>query len=629
MKSLNYLLGGPQGGGLETSSQVLSWAFAKSGYGVISDREYYSNIVGRHSYIHAKADSEELPKDLQYPVKLLGAMDAESVFTHFTDLDSGAYVIYNSDLNSTRLSQIPSVEPEVGEKILKILKKLNIEQDLGSLVNYLKNNGVNVVGLSYRDLLSELQKKTNIVAAQASRYISTIIIGASAALVGIDPEAVKYGLTRRFKSGPVLEHNLTFSEIVSEIVSSNFGSPLKLDPPRGNFGRLMIVSGNDIVAMGKVVGGLRMQTYYPITPAADESFTLEEHERLGEAGIGSLTVFQLEDELAAVNAAIGASLTGTRVAAATSGPGFDLMVEGLGWAGMNEAPVVITYYQRGGPSTGQPTRGGQSDLLSSVFASHGEYPRMVLASGDHEEAFWDAIDALNYAEVYQIPVIHLVDKFLANTIRSVAFPDLSKAYINRGKIVQEPGKDYKRFSFESPVSPRAFLGKTLVWYTGDEHNEEGHISEEPENRIKIMNKRMEKLELIEQEVPEERRVSIYGDESPDVVLYGWGFVKGAALGAIKMLKEEGVKAMYVHIRAFIPFPKNTVKNIYSKYKDVMIDVEHNYLGQAAVLASAFANVEIKKHILKYTGRPIYSNELKNAVMRILKGSEKEVLEYGA
>ncbi|MDP8024142.1 MAG: 2-oxoacid:acceptor oxidoreductase family protein, partial [Conexivisphaerales archaeon] len=337
MKSLSYLLGGPQGGGLETSSQVLSWAFAKSGYGVISDREYYSNIVGRHSYIHAKVDSEELPKDLQYPVKLLGSMDAESVFTHFTDLDRGAYVVYNSDLNSTRLSQIPSVEPEVGIKILEVLKKLNVEQDLGSLMKYLKDNGVNVVALSFRDLLSELQKRTSIVAAQASRYISTIIIGASAALAGIDPEAVKYGLTRRFKSGPVLEHNLAFSELVAQRVLPSFGSPLKLDPPKADFGKLMIVSGNDIVAMGKVVGGLRMQTYYPITPAADESFTLEEHERLGDSGAGSLTVFQLEDELGAVNAAIGAALTGVRVAAATSGPGFDLMVEGLGWAGMNEA----------------------------------------------------------------------------------------------------------------------------------------------------------------------------------------------------------------------------------------------------------------------------------------------------
>mgnify|MGYP001626333949 CR=1 FL=1 len=629
MNSLSYLLGGPQGGGLETSSQVLSWAFAKSGYGVISDREYYSNIVGRHSYIHAKVDGEELPKDLEYPVKLLGSMDAESVFTHFTDLDRGAYVVYNSDLNSTRLSQIPSVEPEVGIKILEVLKKLNVEQDLGSLVKYLKENGVNIVALSYRDLLSELQKRTSIVAAQASRYISTIIIGASAALAGIDPEAVKYGLTRRFKSGPVLEHNLAFSELVTNLVLSSFGSPLKLDPPKADFGKLMIVSGNDIVAMGKVVGGLRMQTYYPITPAADESFTLEEHERLGDSGAGSLTVFQLEDELGAVNAAIGAALTGVRVAAATSGPGFDLMVEGLGWAGMNEAPVVITYYQRGGPSTGQPTRGGQSDLLSSVFASHGEYPRMVLASGDHEEAFWDAVDALNFAEIYQIPVIHLVDKFLANTIRSVTLPDLSKASINRGKIVDQPGKDYKRFSFESPVSPRAFLGKALLWYTGDEHNEEGHIVEESENRVKIMDKRMKKLELIEQEVPEERRVSVFGEESPDVVLYGWGFVKGAAFGAIKMLKEEGVKAMYVHVRTFVPYPKKTIQDLYSKYRDVMIGVEHNYLAQASILASTFANVEIKKHILKYTGRPIYSNELKEAVMRVLKGSDKVVLEYGA
>ncbi|MGC9209415.1 MAG: 2-oxoacid:ferredoxin oxidoreductase subunit alpha [Nitrososphaeria archaeon] len=629
MKSLNYLLGGPQGGGLETSSQVLSWAFAKSGYGVISDREYYSNIVGRHSYIHARVDGEELPKDLQYPVKLVGAMDAESVFTHFQDLDQGSYLIYNSDLSSVRLSQIPSVEPEVAEVILRRLNSLGVDQSLGSLIAYLKDHGVTSVGLSFRDLLSELQKRAQVVAAQASRYISTIIIGATAALVGIDPEAVKFGLQRRFRSGPVLEHNTLFSELVSDRVKSSFGSPLRLDPPSASFGRMMIVSGNDIVAIGKIVGGLRMQTYYPITPAADESFTLEEHERLGDTGVGSLALFQTEDELAAVNAAIGAALTGARVAAATSGPGFDLMVEGLGWAGMNETPVVITYYQRGGPSTGQPTRGGQSDLLSTVFASHGEYPRVVLASGDHEEAFWDAIDALNYSEMFQTPVIHLVDKFLANTIRSVQLPDLSKVKIERGSIVSEPEKGYKRFSMESPVSPRAFLGTAIMWYTGDEHNEEGHISEEPENRRRIMEKRMGKLEVIERTIPEERRVNVFGDESPDVVLYGWGFVKGAALGAIKMLRERGVKAMYVHVRSFVPYPRETVKSLYAKYSDVIIDVEHNITGQAAVLASTYANVEIRNYILKYTGRPIYSTELVDAVLRVMKGERRVVLEYGA
>ncbi|MGC8556071.1 MAG: hypothetical protein ACP5NG_03585, partial [Conexivisphaera sp.] len=301
---------------------------------------------------------------------------------------------------------------------------------------------------------------------------------------------------------------------------------MSLDPPSIGLGELLVASGNDVVAMAKIVGGLRYQSYYPITPAADESFTLEEYESLhGEGYDSEIVVLQTEDELAAVNSAIGAALAGARSATATSGPGFDLMVEGLGWAGMNEVPVVVTYYQRGGPSTGQPTRGAQSDLLSSVFASHGEYPRIVLASGDHEEAFYDAIDALNYAERYQMPVIHLVDKFLANTIATIQVPDISRIRIDRGKLTGEVSGEYKRFDMSSPISPRAFLGQAVMWYTGDEHDEAGHITEDSENRIRIYEKRMRKLELADSEIPEERRASYYGPEDADFLLLGWGFVR--------------------------------------------------------------------------------------------------------
>ncbi|WP_252901356.1 hypothetical protein [Vulcanisaeta sp. JCM 14467] len=272
------------------------------------------------------------------------------------------------------------------------------------------------------------------------------------------------------------------ANIVIDLVRSQFGTELKLDPPRIGVKSVLVASGNDAIAMAKVVAGVRFQAYYPITPAADESFTLEEYETIG--GEGSIIVFQTEDELAAINAAIGAALTGVRSSVATSGPGFDLMVEGLGWAGHNEVPVVVTYYQRGGPSTGQPTRGGQSDLLSSVFASHGEYPRIVLASGDHEEAFYDAIDAFNYAETYQVPVIHLVDKFLANTIATIPLPNLDNVRITRGVLASKGLREYKRFDLSSPISPRAFLGDYVMWYTGDEHDEYGHINEDPINRVR-------------------------------------------------------------------------------------------------------------------------------------------------
>jgi len=629
MNELRYILGGPQGGGLETLSELLSWAYAHAGYGVISDREYFSNIKGRHSYVHATVSATELPRHLTYPVDVVAAMDAETVFTHFDDLRDGGYIIYNSDDDNVSFTSIPSMERDLRERLTSEFKELGVDGTVKSVVKYLQSNRkVRVVGLSFKELLMEIERREGIVPSQASRYISTILAGAVAAITGINEEDLDYSLKRRFVREDLYRHNRAMANIVIEAVKGQFGSELKLDKPSVKVSGVLVASGNDAIAMAKIVAGVRFQAYYPITPAADESFTLEEYEALG--GEGSIVVFQTEDELAAINAAIGAALTGARSSVATSGPGFDLMVEGLGWAGQNEVPVVVTYYQRGGPSTGQPTRGGQSDLLSSVFASHGEYPRIVLASGDHEEAFYDAIDAFNYAETYQVPVIHLVDKFLANTIATIPLPNLDGIRIVRGKLAPKGLTEYKRFDLSSVISPRAFLGDYVMWYSGDEHDEYGHIDEDPVNRIRMFDKRMKKLDMIEREIPEERRYSYFGSERPDIVMVGWGFVKGVALKAIEELNGEGIKASYYHIRMFIPFPRESITKIAGEVGvDKLVAVEHNYQAQASRLVAMNTGITVGKSVVKYTGRPIYVHELVNAIKNIMRGSVREVLSYGA
>ncbi|BDR92926.1 2-oxoacid:ferredoxin oxidoreductase subunit alpha [Vulcanisaeta souniana JCM 11219] len=629
MIELRYVLGGPQGGGLETTSEILSWAFSKSGYGVISDREYFSNIKGRHSYVHATVSATELPKHLSYPVDIVAAMDAETVFTHFNDLRDGGYLIYNSDDDSVNYAGIPSMEKDLRDRLGAQFKGLGLDGTVRSVVKYLQNSRkARVVALSFKELLMEIQKREGIVPSQASRYISTILVGAVAAITDINEESLDYSLRRRFTREDVYRHNKSMAQIVMGLVKGQFGSELKLEQPRISAREFLVASGNDAIAMAKIVAGVRFQAYYPITPAADESFTLEEYETL--SGEGSLVVFQTEDELAAINAAIGAALTGVRSSVATSGPGFDLMVEGLGWAGQNEVPIVVTYYQRGGPSTGQPTRGGQSDLLSSVFASHGEYPRIVLASGDHEEAFYDAIDAFNYAEVFQVPVIHLVDKFLANTIATIPMPDLNNVRITRGTLAPKGLKVYKRFDLSSVISPRAFLGDYVMWYSGDEHDEYGHINEDPVNRINMFDKRMRKLDIMEKEIPEERRFSYFGPERPDILLIGWGFVKGVAVKAIDELNSEGMRVGYYHIRAFIPFPRESLTKLTKEVEaNNLVAVEHNYMAQASRLVTMNTGIMINRSIVKYTGRPIYVHELVNAIKNMLKGSTREVISYGA
>ncbi|MEM4698808.1 MAG: 2-oxoacid:acceptor oxidoreductase subunit alpha, partial [Acidilobaceae archaeon] len=348
--------------------------------------------------------------------------------------------------------------------------------------------------------------------------------------------------------------------------------------------------------------------------------------------IGSIIVFQTEDEIAAVNSAIGAALTGVRASTSTSGPGFSLMVEGLGWAGKNEVPVVITYYQRGGPSTGLPTRGSQSDLLFTLFASHGEFPRVVLSSGDHLEAFYDAIQAFNIAEKYQVPVIHLIDKFLANMTATIPLPEWSKIRIDRGNtILKTDNTVWRRFDKNSIISPRPVLGSgAITWYTGDEHNELGHITEDPINRLEMYEKRWKKLQLIDADIPEEERAIYYGDGDEDFLVVGWGSVKGTILDSLRELEKEGYRGAFLQIKMFQPLPSRLISKILSSFSpERVIDVENNIGGQAAKVIAMNTGYTIRKYILKWTGRPIYLMELIDGIKRILSEREdRVVLSYG-
>ena len=299
------------------------------------------------------------------------------------------------------------------------------------------------------------------------------------------------------------------------------------------------------------------------------------------------------------------------------------MVEGIGWAGINEVPVVITLYSRGGPSTGMPTRNEQGDLQFALHASHGEFPRIVLSSGDIEECFYDAIRIFNYAERYQCPAIHMVDKALANSNMTILPLSSDTILIERGKLIQDAapppdGEVYKRFKFtEDGVSPRAVLGLKgyRFWNTGDEHAEIGHIDEDPQNRIKMMTKRMTKLETAAREIPDSEKVNFFPastKEVPDATIVSWGSSKGAILEAMDLLRGEGIDVEFLQLRLMSPFPTNLVKKRLSNSK-LLIDVEQNYSGQLAALIAEKTQIEIKNKILKFNGRPISRDEMYDSI----------------
>ncbi|MDG6911417.1 MAG: 2-oxoglutarate ferredoxin oxidoreductase subunit alpha, partial [Nitrososphaerota archaeon] len=352
---------------------------------------------------------------------------------------------------------------------------------------------------------------------------------------------------------------------------------------------------------------------------------------------GSIAVVQSEDEIAAVTMAIGGGIAGVRSSTSTSGPGFSLMAEGLGYAGMNEVPVVVTLYSRGGPSTGLPTRHEQGDLRFALHAGHGEFPRFVLASGDLEEAFYDTIRAFNYSERYQTPVIHIVDKALANSDSTMSSLDVNRVKIDRGSFLKEittaVNGEFKRFEHTpNGISPRAPVGTKggVYWHTGDEHDELGHISEDPVNRDYMMEKRMGKVDLAAREIPMDERVNFFGPENADVTVVSWGSTKGAILDAMEWLKEDGISVNFLQIRLINPFPTEYVTKILSKAKRI-IGIEMNYSAQLVGVVREQTCIPIDQVVVKYNGRPMSSEELYDSIKMIHEGTapKRVVLRHGA
>ncbi|UCD40433.1 MAG: 2-oxoacid:acceptor oxidoreductase subunit alpha, partial [Candidatus Bathyarchaeota archaeon] len=577
-QDLVWMIGGPQGSGVDSAANIFARACCYGGLYVYGEREYHSNIKGLHSYFHIRTSSREVRSRVDF-VNLLCTFDAESVVRHAWSVAPKGGIICDQAILNTEIMDIPTLPPPFLEEFQKTAEKKGVEaRTVKDLLKEVGRANVRVYAVPYMELLKDIAQQVDEERlSKLTRMINVLSLGISFGLLDFDKAMVKKAVSTVFARKPrIVVMNMLALDKAYEYVEQEFGGDFgyKLETAQTDEKRIL-VSGFEAVALGKLLGGCRVQTYYPITPAADESVYLEANEMFDlvhgtpdEEKEGSIVVMQTEDEIAAINMASGAALAGARAATSTSGPGFSLMVEGLGWAGMNEVPVVINYYQRGAPSTGLPTRHGQDDLRFAMHASHGEFPRIVLASGDTEECFYDAIRAFNYAERYQMPVIHLIDKAIANSTRSCEVFDTSREKIHRGQLQFQWEKtgQYKRFEFaESGISPRIPLGtpNAVFWNTGDEHDEFGHISEEPLNRTRMMEKRMRKLVLVDSEVPIEERVSFFGTPEAPTTIVSWGSPKGAILDAMERLTREGRKVNFLQIRMIHPFPKEHVSKILS------------------------------------------------------------------
>jgi 2-oxoglutarate ferredoxin oxidoreductase subunit alpha len=639
------LIGGPQGSGVDSAANIFAKTCAKEGFHIFGKREFYSNIKGEHSYFTIRISEKPVNSHLE-EINMLVSFDAETVFRHADKVSAGGMIIYDLSLAETVLEEVATIDFEANKRISKLLQDSGQSINLNGMLEFAKSRGCIVYGLPYFEMLETVAKNMNDPKlSKISRVVNVMAISASISLLGFKKDMLISAIQEVFGSKPkLLASNIEAAKYAYSYIGTKYDTrniKYKITP-KDALKDYLLLSGSQAAAIGKILGGCRFQTYYPITPASDESEFLESNQIIDQVDgkNGSIVVVQTEDEIAAITMAIGASLTGVRAATATSGPGFSLMAEALGWAGMNEVPLVVTMYQRAGPSTGLPTRHEQSDLLFAINAGHGDFPKIVLASGDIEESFYDSIKAFNFAEVFQLPVIHLLDKAISSSIQTCKrFSNNLK--IERGELKNTIDKNqsegaaghFQRFKLSnSPISTRVPIGteNAIFWNTGDEHTEEGHISEDPENRNKMMDKRMRKLDLALEKINQEDMAMSYNfDSDGKNVVISWGSTKGAILEALEKLSEEGNKMKFIQIRLLHPFPTETVKKFLKDAK-LIIDIEMNYTSQLGLLVQQNTGREIDYKIVKYNGRPMSSTEIYIALKAILSGNNERriVLDGG-
>ena len=481
---ISWMIGGPQGSGVDSGASVFMKVLARYGYRVFGTKEFFANIKGEHSHFVSRISDEPIHSNVK-GMDLLAAFDAETVLRHFHDISEG--IIYNSDLEGTKMEDVPTIDGPDRRRIGERLESRGKQQTVAGALEAAAEVGVRLYPVSFSRLLDDLAEKANNLRLRGRlRVYNTIAVALSLGLLGVPLELMLDAI------GKVFGKNVRAADMIKQTAEHAYGhaaaefdciNPL---PAAEKQPRLILASGFHGPALGKIACGCRLQAYYPITPATDESFYLESNAVFDvvDSRPGSIAVVQTEDELAAIGVAVGGSLTGARSSTSTSGPGLSLMVEILGWAAISETPLVITDYQRSGPSTGVATKHGQDDLVFAISAGHGDLPKIVYASGTVEESFYDTGNCFNYADIFQVPVIHLMDRFLVTSVTTCKRFEPRKVTIKRGKMPDSVGKDYRRFEItKDGISPRSRLGLDdgIFWTTGTEANEAGHLNEGSHN----------------------------------------------------------------------------------------------------------------------------------------------------
>lgn len=564
-KEVSLAIAGEAGQGIDTVTQIIAEAAKKSNLNVFYTKEYMSRIKGgcNSSSIRVSGDKVCAYKE---SVDFAFAISKDALNHLKNRFSQNTIIIYEYE----------------NQEILEEFK--------------------NAVKINFSEIAKEFGDNI---------YINSIVSGMIMGLLNIDFKISEEKLKKIFsdKGDEIVEKNLqalmkgydTSRNIIQE---KNISINLAHD---GSVNNEIFISGNDAAAIGCIAGGVDFISAYPMSPSTGILTFMAKH-----SSEFNIIVEQAEDEIAAINMGLGAWYAGSRAMVSTSGGGFALMCEAISLSGITETPMVIYIGQRPGPATGLPTRTEQGDLNLALYAGHGEFPRIILTPGNIEDCYYLCQKAFNLADKFQIPVFILTDQYLVDSCYNTAVFDIEKQEIN--ECITETPFDYKRYSFqENGISPRGIPnhGSGLVVIDSDEHDEEGHITEDLNIRIKMVEKRMKKFDPILTEFIEPE---LFGEENAKNLIVAWGSTCNMIKEALCNINNPDISFLY--FKQVYPLSKNIAD--YFKNRDKIISIENNCTGQFANLLKLEFNISINEKILKYNGLPFCVEELISKINEAIK-----------
>jgi len=573
-EDLNWAIGGEAGDGIDSTGKIFAQALSRAGRHVFTSKDFASRIRGGYTAYKVRTSVDRVESVVDR-LDILIALTERTIHENMNELHEGSVIIYDGERTTMQDVEIP--EGMIGLDVP--LKSL--AEDAGGAI------------------------MRNIVA-----------LGAACEVASFPIENLDESLEKRFKDKgqAIVDNNQTAARLGQEYVADETDHEFdyELETTDSDY---VLLNGDEAIGMGAIAAGCRFYAGYPITPATDVMEYLTG--RLDRYG-GK--VVQAEDELSAINMALGAARAGARSMTATSGPGIDLMTETFGLVATSETPLVIADVMRSGPSTGMPTKQEQGDLNQLLYGGHGEIPRFVVAPTNISECFWKTVEAFNLAEKYQTPVYLVADLALAVTEQT--FPpeafDMDAVEIERGKVVDEDeidawldeqGRFQAHFAAADGVSPRAFPGTEggAHMTTGLEHDELGRRTEDTDVRIEQVDKRQRKVETAREEEDWDYRE--FGDSDADTLVLSWGSNEGAMREALDFLDDEGTDVRFISVPYI--FPRPDLSEEIEAAEDVIV-VECNATGQFADIIEHDA-LERVKRINKYNGVRFKADELAESV----------------